>query len=68
MNANKMHQQQQQQQPGVNNNKNIQSTHNNNSQHMWHDESNSGWTGTGVMSDRSSDYSIDDGVIIFNRN
>ena len=29
---------------------------------QWNDESNSGWTGTGVMSDRSSVYSIDDGV------
>jgi len=28
---------------------------------FWNDESNSGWTGTGVMSDRSSVYSIDDG-------
>jgi hypothetical protein len=27
----------------------------------WNEESNSGWTGTGVMSDRSSVYSIDDG-------
>lgn len=28
---------------------------------IWNDESNSGWTSTGVMSDRSSVYSIDDG-------
>ena len=28
---------------------------------IWHDESNAGWTSTGVMSDRSSVYSIDDG-------
>lgn len=27
----------------------------------WNDESHSGWTSTGVMSDRSSVYSIDDG-------
>ena len=37
---------------------------NGNVQHHWNDESNSGWTGTGVMSDRSSVYSIDDGVFI----
>jgi hypothetical protein len=30
--------------------------------HIWQDESNSGWTSTGVMSERSSVYSIDDGV------
>lgn len=28
----------------------------------WNEESNEGWTSTGIMSDRSSDYSIDDGV------
>lgn len=39
--------------------------HNSNSHQLWHDESNSGWTGTGVMSDRSSVYSIDDGVNTF---
>lgn len=33
----------------------------NSNNHHWHDESNSGWTSTGVMSDRSSVYSIDDG-------
>ena len=51
-----------------NNNNNITSNSNSN-QHasnsirnpFWNDESNSGWTGTGVMSDRSSVYSIDDG-------
>jgi hypothetical protein len=32
--------------------------------HIWQDESNSGWTSTGVMSERSSVYSIDDGVLI----
>ncbi len=32
-----------------------------NSASNWNEESNSGWTGTGVMSDRSSVYSIDDG-------
>ena len=36
--------------------------HSTNHTHHWHDESNSGWTSTGVMSDRSSVYSIDDGV------
>jgi hypothetical protein len=52
------------------NNSNINSNSNslnysvnrNNVSNHWHDESNSGWTGTGVMSDRSSVYSIDDGV------
>lgn len=34
---------------------------NTNSTINWNEESNSGWTGTGVMSDRSSVYSIDDG-------
>ena len=32
------------------------------SNNIWHDESASAWTSTGVMSDRSSVYSIDDGV------
>lgn len=32
------------------------------SHNIWHDESASAWTSTGVMSDRSSVYSIDDGV------
>ena len=36
-------------------------SHINNSHLNWNEESNSGWTGTGVMSDRSSVYSIDDG-------
>ncbi len=33
--------------------------HRNNS---WNEESNEGWTSTGVLSDRSSVYSIDDAV------
>lgn len=33
----------------------------NQTSHPWNDECNSGWTSTGVMSDRSSVYSIDDG-------
>jgi hypothetical protein len=36
--------------------------HHNNS---WNEESNEGWTSTGVMSDRSSVYSIDDAVNYF---
>jgi len=35
------------------------------SHNIWHDESASAWTSTGVMSDRSSVYSIDDGVCSF---
>jgi hypothetical protein len=48
-------------------NLNQQNIINNQQQHQqsqlvnWNDESNSGWTSTGVMSDRSSIYSIDDG-------
>ncbi len=49
-----------------NNNNNVNIANNNqiinrNNNPFWNDESNSGWTGTGVMSDRSSVYSIDDG-------
>jgi hypothetical protein len=46
----------------VNSNSNQNNQNNNNNNSMWNDESNSVWTGTGVMSDRSSVYSIDDGV------
>ena len=33
-----------------------------NHRNSWNEESNEGWTSTGVMSDRSSVYSIDDAV------
>ena len=46
-------------------NRTVNNQNNTSSHHIWHDESNSGWTGTGVMSDRSSVYSIDDGVGFF---
>jgi hypothetical protein len=45
----------------INNNNNNNQIINRNNNPFWNDESNSGWTGTGVMSDRSSVYSIDDG-------
>lgn len=39
----------------------LQMINNNQNNSNWNDESHSGWTSTGVMSDRSSVYSIDDG-------